>query len=149
MKKIQIAVQCFALLLATGCSNLKLLTPAVVKQGVTTGVALAATQYPNTVPELHLAADVICQTANSADLSPTNVISKINQITDLSPASVFAINAALTLYIGVWDSYGAAAVNNQPVLRTYLQATCDGFNAGLGTFPGASPAIARPMVNFK
>lgn len=124
-----------ACLLTCGCSTITgKLTPPVVQQGVATGVSYSTAKYPTAIPYVRAAGEVICSAANGTNLSPAAVVAAVessNATFLKTPEGVLILNSALTLYIGVWESYGAEAVNNAPVLKTYLQATCDGINQGL------------------
>lgn len=138
-------------LLGAGCSSVKQISPAVVRQGAATIVGYAAVKYPQAMPEVKLAGEVICSAANSTNLNPSAVVADINKITTLSPEAVLIVNSALTLYIGVWSSYGTAAVNNSPALQSYLEATCMGINDGLGAngLRRTADKTAWPVVHFK
>jgi hypothetical protein len=136
MKKLTSTLIGFALVLAiTGCkSTIPTITPALVQQGVTTLVQYGVQKEPAAKPGVQAAALVICSAANGTNLSPSQVVADIGKINPSlnTPTAVLIENSALTLYVGVWESYGADAVNRSPQLKLYLQATCVGMNAGLG-----------------
>jgi hypothetical protein len=140
-------ILCAGLTFTTGCTFIKSnVTPAVVQQGVATGVIYAVQKYPTAVPYLQAAAPIICMTANGTNFDPAQIVAAIEK-SDAgplkTPEAVLILNGALTLYIGIWDSYGADAVNRSPDLKLYLQATCNGMNAGLA----GAPMLARPGVS--
>ena len=65
----------------TGCSTstTNLLTPAVVQQGVATGVAYAVAQYPEARPGVDAAAQIICSDASGVTLDPAKVVADIQK----------------------------------------------------------------------
>lgn len=150
--KLLTLVASLALALTTGCKTVKI-SPALVRTGVATGVSYALVKYPQVVPELRIAREVICSTANGTNLSPANVVAEVNKISALSPETVLIINGSLVLYTGIWESYGVEAVNNAPVLKTYLQATCNGITDALpearARFVPPLQLPAWPLVRFK
>ncbi len=120
-----------------------------------TPLTLTLVQYgvqkePSAIPGVRAAGAVICSAADGTNLSPAQVVADIGSISPSlnTPTAILIENSALTLYIGVWDSYGADAVNRSPELKLYLQATCAGINAGLGTtaLTATAPKNAWPMV---
>lgn len=141
-----------ALTFAVGCSSI---TPSVVRLGVGTGVAYGVQKYPEALPEVKIAAEVICSAAHGTDISPTNIVAAIRLADpNISTDATLIVNGALVLYIGVWNSYGASAVNNNPKIRPYLEATCDGLTdvlatAGRRSFRMRSPKdwpLVKPIV---
>lgn len=140
-------------ILLAGCTSTKqLITPAIVRQGVSALEGYSISKYPDTVPYLKAAAPVICSAANSTNLSPTQVInalekSKANELK--TPQGVLILNSLLVLYIGIWDAYGDDAVNRSPDLQSYLKATCDGMNDRLPVDSRVlQMMLARPWVSF-
>lgn len=146
----------FILMAVTGCSSLKQISPALVQQGVSTTTRYALSKYPQAKPGVQIAQNVICSAANSTNIAPEQVVAAIQGTTQLTPESTLIINGALTLYIGIWDSYGADAVSKTPVLQTYLKATCDGLVDALGTSlmtmkakAEPAPSVTWPLVTVK
>lgn len=151
-KKFYPLLAALTLALLTGCSSVKI-SPAIVHQGVSAGVSYSVTKYPNAVPYLRAAAPVICSAANSTNLSPNEVVSAIESSgasAFKTPEGVLILNTALTIYIGLWNSYGDTALNNAPQFRLYLLATCNGLNDGLASRSGvaSSPSATWPRVTF-
>jgi hypothetical protein len=108
--------------LLAGCSTTSVISPAVVQQGVATGVSYGVLKYPQAVPELRIASEVICSAANSTNLSPAVVVSAVQAADpNLTPETTLIINGALVLYIGIWDSYGAKALDNQPDIPSVIR----------------------------
>lgn len=134
MKIFPIITLLGALLLSSGCAGQFQVSPAVVQQGVASGVSYSSAKFPTAVPYLLAAGDVICSEANGTNLAPADVIAAIessNASQFKTPEAVLILNSALTLYIGIWDSYGSNALANATTLQPYLKATCDGINQGL------------------
>lgn len=134
--------------LVTGCASSPVkITPALVQQGVATGVAYSTAKYPQAVPYLKAADLVICSASEGTNLAPSEVVAAIESSDAAAlktPEAVLILNTALTLYTGVWDAYGADALNNQPDLKLYLQATCAGISDGLP--PISLPTPITPMM---
>lgn len=135
-------------LLATGCTAVTgKLTPSVVQQGTSAGVSYSTAKYPTAIPYVRAAGEVICSAANGTNISPAVIVAAVensNAAFLKTPEGVLILNSALTLYIGVWESYGAEAVDNAPALKTYLQATCNGIQQGLV----GRPRGVWPLVRF-
>lgn len=112
--------------------------PPMVRLGVSTGATYALMEHPEALPAVRASADVICSQAAGTNLSPTSVVAAINAYTKQTPESILIVNSALGLYTLVWNGYGAEAVKNDPLLRTYLQATCDGLQDALAGQASAS-----------
>lgn len=156
MNKIKLIVPIIALTFAVGCSSIKI-SPSTVQQGVATGVSYSVIKYPQVVPYLRAADDLICSAANGTNISPAQVIAAIERAPSAAvlktPEGVLILNAALTLYVGVWESYGVNAVNNAPTLQLYLKATCSGIAEGLPSASGNLTArrvseTGWPLVKF-
>lgn len=149
MKKITIASLIGIALISamiTGCqTSTPTISPALVQQGVTTLVQYGIQKEPAAKPGVQAAALLICSAADGTNLSPTQVVADIGKIDPSmnTPTAVLIENSALTLYVGIWESYGADAVNRSPQLKLYLQATCAGMNAGLGT-TAAAKLVTNP-----
>lgn len=138
MKKL-FTLTAIAALLATitGCTGPNSqISPALVQQGVLTGVQYSVAKYPQAVPYLRVAGDIVCSMAAGENLSPTNVVAVI-EASPLAaklktPEGTLILNGALTLYIGVWDSLvGTNAAPDISAAVPYLQATCAGIGGGL------------------
>lgn len=129
------------------------LAPSLVRVGVSTTVAYGALKYPQSVPGVRIASEVICSAANGTNLSPASVIDAIHAASPtISAETTLIVNGALVLYIGVWNSYGKSAVSNAPNLKLYLQATCDGIKDGLQTQTPARETTAAenwPLLRTK
>ncbi len=120
----------------SGCSTIQsTVTPALVQQGAQAGVAAAVKQWPSAIPGVQAAANVICSDAGQTNLDPNLIIADIGKLDPSinTPLAILIENTALNGYTFIWESYGAGAVTNSPVLQSYLLATCNGMNAGLGT----------------
>ena len=137
MKIITSGITLLALVLVAGCGTTSLISPLIVEQGVATGVSYSVAQYPAAVPYLKAVAPIVCSEAANTNLAPAQVVAAIESSTAASalktPEGVLILNGALLLYTGVWESYGSNTVASSAVLQTYLQATCNGMNEGLGT----------------
>lgn len=134
MKTILLTSLLGALLFSSGCAGQFQVSPAVVQQGVASTVSYSSSKFPTSVPYLLAAGDVICSEANETNLAPADVIAAIessNATQFKTPEAVLILNSALTLYIGIWDSYGSNAIANATALQPYLKATCNGINQGL------------------
>lgn len=132
MKKALLSLALIPALFGCSTGGNNNLAPSLVRVGVATGVSYGALKYPKSVPGVRIAGEVICSAANGTNLSPASVIEAIHAASpNISPETTLIVNGALVLYIGVWNSYGQSAVNNQPNLKLYLKATCDGINDGL------------------
>lgn len=123
----------FALLLLCGCSATKpLMSPALLQQGVSSAVAFGTAKYPTALPFVRAAEPIICSASEGTNLSPAVVVAAIQQANVLqTPESVFIVNSALLLYEGVYNAFGADAVNNSAQLKEYLHATCLGIGQGI------------------
>lgn len=137
MKKLFIATITSAAI--CGCSTIQpivtqYVTPANVQLGVSTGVAAAVVEWPQAIPGVQAAANVICSDAGQTNLNPTLIIADIQKLDPSlnTPTDILIENGALDAYTLLWEAYGASAVTNAPLLQSYLQATCAGMNQGLG-----------------
>lgn len=130
MKPILLFGLCLSLL--TGCTSINpILSTQLLRSGVATGVSYGVSRYPQSVPGVRVVTEVVCAAAASTNISPANVIAAIQSSgVELTPETTLIVNGALLLYTGVWNAYGENAVNN-PALKPYLQATCDGMKDGL------------------
>lgn len=124
---------CSGLLLVCGCSTTKpLISPALLQQGVSSAVAFGTAKYPSAVPFVRAAEPVICSASEGTNLAPAVVVAAIQEANVLQTAeSVFIVNSALLLYEGVYNAFGADAVNNSAQLKEYLHATCLGIGQGI------------------
>lgn len=141
-----LAPLCLALV---GCSSVGKLTPALVQQGVATGVSYGVVKYPTAIPYLKVAGAVICSAANGTNLAPAEVIAAVeasNAGALKTPEAVLILNGALTLYVGIWESYGADALSEHAKLQLYLQATCSGIHDGLPE--GSRRRVIDPRLNW-
>ena len=146
MKRIFLPVVAAAILLC-GCSTVKQITPKLVQQGTEAVVRFGVSRYPQAEPEVRIAGDVICSVANGTDLSPSNIVAQVKIIEpNLSPEGSLIINGGIMLYQGIWNSFGADAVNGNEQLKAYLQATCLGFTYGLPSQLPRAYNPAWPMV---
>lgn len=139
MKKIMLIIAALALAvsLTTGCSTISnLITPTIIQDGVSAGVQAGVQYYPECRPYLEAAAPIICTAANGTNFDPAVIVADLQSAPQLqslaTPEGTMILNGALTLYIGIWDSFGESAVTNNAQLQADLQATCNGFNSGLG-----------------
>lgn len=137
-----------AVALLSGCGTQQtLISPALVQQGVATGVAYSAEKYTNSIQYLRIADSVICSMASSTNIAPAEVIAAIERSPSAAvtktPEGVLILNSALTLYTGIWNSYGSNAVANAVEIQPYLKATCDGINQGLPIDSGKM-GVRRP-----
>lgn len=156
MKTRILALFCLLTLLA-GCSTTATdpssINPIVVRLGVSTGVTYGLSKYPQAVPGVRIAGEVICSAATGTNLSPDNLIAAIQGVsTNITPETTLIVNGALVLYIGIWNSYGQSALTNQPALRLYLQATCSGILDGLASSGRRVPESAAqtwPLLRSK
>jgi hypothetical protein len=133
---IGIAVCGLAMIFTTGCFTIKAnVTPAVVQQGVDTVVSAAVSKYPTAIPYLQAAAPIICMAANGTNFDPAVVVAALESAPALQSLKTgdtpLIINGVLMLYIGLYDSYVASSVTNNPAVQSYLIATCNGLNQGL------------------
>lgn len=136
MKNLILIPVLAAVIILSGCkSGPGILSPSLVQQGVATGVSYSSAKYPQAVPFLRAAADVICSAANGTNLAPADVVAAIESSPSTAalktPEGTLIINSALMLYIGVWNSYGSNALASAPQIQPYLKATCDGTTEGL------------------
>lgn len=140
MKLLLLFGLCLSLL--TGCTAVNpILSPQLVRSGVSAGVIYGVSQYPKSLPSVRVATEVICSAAASTNISPASLIAAIQSSeTELTPQTTLIIHTALLLYTGVWNAYGENAVNNIPTLKLYLNSTCDGMKDGL------PPTSAREAV---
>lgn len=115
------------LLALTGCKN-PALTQAVVRTTVGSTVGYSLIKKPELVPYVRLSTDVICATAHSTNISPAAIVKNLELIDPSvkTPEGILLVNGALSLYRGVWESYGSNAVNNATALRPFLMGTCEG-----------------------
>lgn len=136
--------------LVTGCSSVtNQITPAVVQQGVATGVSYAVAKYPTAIPYLEAAAPIICSAANGTNLNPAQVVAAIESSPAAAlktPEAVLILNGALTLYIAVWDSYGSNALASSTAIQPYLAATCAGIDEALPASTNAPAMKVAPLV---
>lgn len=132
-----------------GCaSNKPILSPALVQAGVSAAVGYGAAKYPQAVPYVRAAEPVICAASESTNLAPAEVVLAIQQAGVLkTPESVLIVNSALLLYSGIYNAFGADAVNQNELLQAYLKATCYGIGQGLPVNPAEAPSNANwPQV---
>ena len=131
-------------LFVAGCKT-PAVTQAIVQTTVATGVALGIQKSPEAIPYLWAAAPIVCSAASGTNISPAVVVAAIeaaNIDTLKTPEAVIIMNGALSLYFVLYDQYGIEAVNNQELLKAYLQGTCNGLNLGLaGKSRGTIPHI--------
>ncbi len=151
MKNLFSLIPLLALALVAGCktgSN-QIISPALVQAGVATGVSYGVVKYPTAIPYLRAADSIICSAANGTNIAPSEIVAAIEAAgLTKTPESVLILNGALTLYIGVWQSYGADAVNNVPTIKLYLQATCNGITDGLGGARSVRNEAKWPVVHY-
>lgn len=128
------AVLCLVLL--CGCANKPLLSPALVQAGVAAAVSYGVSKKPEAIPFVRAVEPVICSASESTNLAPAEVVLAIQQSGALkTPESVLIVNSALLLYSGIYNSFGADAVNQNALLQAYLHATCVGIGQGLPPNP--------------
>lgn len=144
-----------ALLFVTGCSTTQPnISPALVQQGVFTVAAYTVAKEPAVVPYLNAATPVICSAAQGTNgIDPASVVAAIEASPLASqlktPEAVLALNGALTLYIGVWDSYGGKV--DLAAMQPYLQATCNGLTLALPAAkskPAKTAKASWPLVRY-
>ena len=131
-------------LFTTGCTSTNTSGPTiaalVLQEGVATGASYALTQYTNAVPFIEAATPIICSAANGTNFDPAFVVNEIDNSPQASslktPEGALILNSALTLYIAVWDSYGASAVTNSANMQLYLTATCNGLTQAVSQSGG-------------
>ena len=138
-----------ATLILSGCSSSRpLLSPAMLQSGVKSVVTYGVAKYPTAIPYVRAVEPIVCSAAAGTNLAPAEVVEAISAAGVLqTPESVFIINSALLLYQGIYNAFGADAVNQSVLLREYLNATCVGIGQGLP--PDAVVAAGRsqwPMV---
>jgi hypothetical protein len=136
MKRLTLPLVAAVALFAIGCKNTSpTLGPALVQQGVATGVSYSVIKYTNAIPYLKVGAQVVCASAGGTNISPAAIITALEQSSVANslktPEGVLIFNSALLLYTGIWESYGSNAVASVAQLQPYLQATCNGMNQGL------------------
>lgn len=156
MKSLSIIVVAAAGLCLAGCSTTGTnVGPPMVRLGVSTGASYSLLKYPEAVPAVRASADIICSQVGGTNLAPASVVAAVNAYSEQTPESVLIVNAAMSLYTMVWNSYGAGSVSNTPELKLYLGAVCDGLNDALASQPvagmvrNASPQNpAWPQVKF-
>ena len=141
--------------IVTGCTGPNSqISPALVQQGVFTLTAYAVAKEPASVPYLKAAAPLICAAASGTNgLSPEAVVAAIEASPLASqlktPEATLALNGALMLYIGIWDSYGTNV--DLTAMQPYLLATCLGLSAALPPSPASlksAPRVSWPLVRF-
>ena len=140
-----------ATLILSGCSSTRpILSPAMLQAGVQSAVTFGVSKYPDAIPYVRAVEPIVCAASEGTNLAPAEVVAAIQDADVLKTAeSVFIVNSALLLYQGIYNAYGADAVNQSESLRAYLHATCIGIGQGLP--PGAVVAAGRtqwPMVRW-
>lgn len=134
LKSLLVLLSATLALATTGCKNHQM-NASLVRTGVAAGVSYSAVAYPQAVPYLRMSSVVICSQASGTNLSPAEVVAAIEASPEAdaikTPEGVIILNGALTLYNGLWESYGADAIANAPTFQLYLKATCDGIHDGL------------------
>lgn len=142
-------------LLICGCAGTRpLITPGMLQQGVGSAVAYGVHKYPGARPFVSAAQPIICSASEGTNLAPAEVVAALEDANVLrTPESVFIVNSALLLYEGIYNAFGADAVDNSEQLRSYLHATCLGIGLGIGegvpTDIMASPQRANwPQVKW-
>lgn len=118
--------------LLCGCSTTRpLLTPAMMQEGVRTAVTYGLDKYPNATVYVRAAEPIICSASEGTNLAPAQIVSELQEADVLrTPEALLIVNSALLLYEGVYNAYGADAVNNSAVLQPYLHAVCLGIGQG-------------------
>ena len=131
-----------------GCASHSIITPALVRQGVATGVAYSTHKYPTAVPYVQIANEVVCSAAHGTNISPAVIVTQIEAtgVQFKTPEAVLIINTALLMYTAVWNGYGQPAVTDYPQLQQFLSATCDGIHDGLGLLTQPSRFAAKPTA---
>lgn len=104
------------------------IAPGLVRLGVSSGASYSLLKYPQAGPAVKASAEIICSQANGTNLAPSAIYAAVDAYTQKTPESVLIVNTALGFYTLIWNGYGADAVNNQPQLKLYLEATCGGLN---------------------
>lgn len=143
-----IALCATGLVAFTGCKTAptaaqQQLTTAIIEDAVTTGADLGLMKYPQALPFVIAARDVICSASSGSNVSPATIVADLQA----SPAAgavrsaegMVIVNGALALYDTVWASLGTNTARAQP----YLQAVCIGLGNAI---PGALPAPPTPPV---
>lgn len=160
MKKV-LSLLVLAVLAAglTGCGTTSSdanLGPPMVRLSVSSGAVYSLLKYPEAVPAVRASAAIICSQAAGTNLAPAEVVAAIDAHAEKTPESVLIVNAALSVYTLVWNSYGASAVAHTPILRVYLEATCSGLIDALTVVPASDGLLsataqnpAWPQVKFK
>lgn len=134
MKRFLIPVALVALLAFTGCGTVgKIITPAAVQSGVSSGVRYGVAKYPEALPAVRVATEVICSQANGTNVSPAEIVAAIENSSFeriKTPEAIFITQSMITIYTAAWNSFASDAVAASEA-KPYLQAVCNGAIEGM------------------
>lgn len=119
-------------LMLTGCKS-PTVTKGVVRTTVATGVGFGVLKSPTAIPYLRASAPVVCSAAHGTNIAPVEVIAALEGSDARflkTPEGTLIMNGALSLYMTLFDEYGAS-IKNLPLLQSYLEGVCEGINLGL------------------